>query len=433
MLKYLKLENVGPAAKMELDLAPRLNIITGDNGLGKSFLLDVAWFVHVGLWPSQVNPKLQIGLPAIPREEGQATIEYADSASEPEFERPEKVSYHGFDLKWFFSEVNVSRNKTLVVYLMADNSFALFDPLRKHPVNDNQIVVNRRSLVLDPSQVWNGLLDDDGKWQCNGLIRDWATWQGESSAPFASLTKVLELLSPSESELLEPGSLTRISIDDSRRMPTIKMPYEGEIPLIHTSAAMRRILAFAYLVVWAWEEHQSLAKLRRTDAAENIIILFDEVEAHLHPSWQRKIVPALLEAVRELSKDLNVQLIATTHSPLVMASLEPHFDAEKDAWFDLDLVRNNGSKPAVVLTKRTFEKMGSANDWLVSDAFDLKMPGISPEAEIVLNRASIALRTEDFDLAEARNIDMEMSRCINPSDPTWTRWRMLGKQKGWWV
>lgn len=42
MLEYLRLENVGPAPSMEL--APRLNLLTGDNGLGKSFLLDCAWW-----------------------------------------------------------------------------------------------------------------------------------------------------------------------------------------------------------------------------------------------------------------------------------------------------------------------------------------------------------------------------------------------------
>lgn len=44
MLKYLHLKNVGPAPEMEMDLGTRLNLITGDNGLGKSFLLDVAWW-----------------------------------------------------------------------------------------------------------------------------------------------------------------------------------------------------------------------------------------------------------------------------------------------------------------------------------------------------------------------------------------------------
>ena len=50
MLEYLALEAVGPAPRLELSLAPRLNIITGDNGLGKSFLLEVAWFVSTFRW-----------------------------------------------------------------------------------------------------------------------------------------------------------------------------------------------------------------------------------------------------------------------------------------------------------------------------------------------------------------------------------------------
>ena len=51
MLERLELENVGPAPEMMLNLAPRMNLITGDNGLGKSFLLDVAWWALTRKWP----------------------------------------------------------------------------------------------------------------------------------------------------------------------------------------------------------------------------------------------------------------------------------------------------------------------------------------------------------------------------------------------
>lgn len=44
MLESIRLSHVGPAPEMALALSPRLNLITGDNGLGKSFLLDVAWW-----------------------------------------------------------------------------------------------------------------------------------------------------------------------------------------------------------------------------------------------------------------------------------------------------------------------------------------------------------------------------------------------------
>ena len=46
MLKSLHLKGVGPAKEFgPVEFSPRLNFITGDNGLGKSFLLDIAWWV----------------------------------------------------------------------------------------------------------------------------------------------------------------------------------------------------------------------------------------------------------------------------------------------------------------------------------------------------------------------------------------------------
>lgn len=50
---------------------------------------------------------------------------------------------------------------------------------------------------------------------------------------------------------------------------------------------------------------------------QEAVCLIDEVDAHLHPRWQETIIPGL----RALFP--NVQFIATTHSPLVVASVEP--------------------------------------------------------------------------------------------------------------
>lgn len=52
MLERLELKDVGPAPHLEIDLAPRLNLITGDNGLGKTFLLDVARWALTRTWAS---------------------------------------------------------------------------------------------------------------------------------------------------------------------------------------------------------------------------------------------------------------------------------------------------------------------------------------------------------------------------------------------
>lgn len=46
-----------------------------------------------------------------------------------------------------------------------------------------------------------------------------------------------------------------------------------------------------------------------------VVLLADEIEQHLHPVWQRRILPALLDAFPGL------QIIATTHSPQVVSSV----------------------------------------------------------------------------------------------------------------
>ncbi len=46
------------------------------------------------------------------------------------------------------------------------------------------------------------------------------------------------------------------------------------------------------------------------------IVLIDEIDLHLHPSWQLKVVPTLAKALP------NVQFILTSHSPIVAGTLQ---------------------------------------------------------------------------------------------------------------
>ncbi|WP_454455454.1 AAA family ATPase [Thauera phenylacetica] len=75
MLKSLHLSGVGPAREFgPVEFAPRLNFITGDNGLGKSFVLDAAWWVLTRTWAR--------GSEAVPqRDAKRASIAYAYTKS----------------------------------------------------------------------------------------------------------------------------------------------------------------------------------------------------------------------------------------------------------------------------------------------------------------------------------------------------------------
>ena len=310
---------------------------------------------------------------------------------------------------------------------MSDGSFAVWDPNRNYWLTRDGLDVQERvpAYVFSPKEVWDGLQDESGSWLCNGLIRDWAIWQKERGTAFKYFKQVLEVLSPSAGEKLEPGSLTRISIDDVRDIPTIRMPYQQDVPVVHASSGMRRIMALAYFLVWAWKEHKQAAKLLGEPASRQITFLIDEIESHLHPSWQRSIAPALLSVMENLTKSAEVQLITATHSPLIMTSVEPLFEAKQDAWFDLDFERKR-----VILRRRDFEKHGDVATWLVSEAFDLKS-GRPILYERLVEEASILLDKEQPTASQISKMHEKLVGALGPKDEFLFRWRAICDKKGW--
>jgi len=428
MLTRLQLQNLGPSDTIDLTFGERLNLITGDNGLGKSFLLDTAWWSMTRRWPAEINPRLTSGKKAVPRHPGDASIGFSFMG------KTRLASYTSVyqrrEQAWT-GRAGRPANPGMVLYAMADGSFSVWDPARNYWQTQSGVDVQERipAYVFSQSEVWDGLLGESGNWLCNGLIRDWATWQNKKGRAFSELCKVFEVLSPSESEQLVPGELTRIHLDDVRDMPTLRMPYGDEVPVVHASSGMRRIIALAYLLVWCWEEHQKAAQLLDEPTTDQVVLLVDELESHLHPKWQRRIVPALLKVMNALVAGAQVQLLGVTHSPLVMASVEPDFDPATDAWFDMD-VEGPPDQRVVALRKRDFVRRGDASQWLMSPAFD--MPSTrSLQAEQLLEEAGRLLAAEPVDPLKAKALHARLLGVLGDVDPFWIRWRHIGEKQGW--
>lgn len=420
MIKHLKISNIGPASKMELEFGKRLNLLTGDNGLGKSFLLDIAWWAITRKWPGELNPNLTAGKVALPSNKKQeARIDFSVN---------EKYTgvYDSLTQNWNVQQIR-RPNHGLVFYALADSSFAVWDSARNYwkPKTADNPHERPPAYVFNSKEVWDGLQREDGTWLCNGLIRDWASWQKEKGRAFDSLIAVLDVMSPAPNEKLVPGDLTRISLDDVRDMPTLKMPYGQEVAVVHASSGMRRIISLAYFFVWCWEEHLKAKELIGGEPETKTLFLIDEVESHLHPKWQRSVIPALMKVMTQLMDSPEVQLIAVTHSPLVMASVEPLFDAQQDAWFDLDFERNK-----VVLRRRDFEKHGDVASWLISEAFDLKS-GRPIEYERLVEEASALLDKEQPTANQIGEMHEKLVRALGPKDEFLFRWRAVCDKKGW--
>jgi hypothetical protein len=410
---------------MEITFKKRMNLLVGDNGLGKSFLLDAAWWALTRTWAShRLTPKRQ-------------TIRWRNGKRVRTKKPDPQIAYRytkktGGGTHRHTSKFNREAQiwplppgrpsmPGLVLYAQVDGGFSCWDPARNYWRGENP---NRESAYrFKPDEIWDGLPLDEPDKLCNGLITDWGYWQLENGEPFKQLMRVLKALSPSEDEPLQPGALiSKVSMEDSRKHPSIRMSYGQQVPLIHASAGIRRVVALAYLLVWVWQEHVDACALQGVEPAREIIFLIDEIEAHLHPQWQRRIVPALLEVMEALTGDhqVPVQLIAATHSPLIMASAEPEFDEASDGVYHLDLTDG-----AVTLKDVAWSKQGDVVNWLVSEVFGLRQ-GRSVEAERAIEAAEAWMRGDKDELPEGlrskRAIQAELERVLAGHDPFWPRW-----------
>lgn len=256
------------------------------------------------------------------------------------------------------------------------------------------------------------------------MIADWASWQREKGEVFEQFSQVLEGLAPSRDEPLVPGALTRVSLDDVRDIPTLAMAY-GEVPVTHASAGMRRILGLAYLLVWTWREHLRACELSQREPSTSLVLLVDELGAHLHPRWQRVILKSLLAVIARLTgdHDLQVQVLAATHSPMVLVSLDPIFEPERDRLWSLDLV-----DARVVLLCEPWRRRGDANAWLTSPSLDLPQPR-SIEAERAIARAdALGNKVDSVTPQEIAEIDSELRAVLGDTDPYWLGWRFFLEQ-----
>jgi hypothetical protein len=424
-LTYLEIQGVGAAKKLCFEPAERLSLITGDNGLGKTFLLECAWWALTGQWAN---------LPAYPTQtasEDEPVITFkisGDSESDTE-----SISYD-----WQLQRWNEIKNRStipgLLIYARVDGSFAVWDTAKQYLSSSSRIRnIEKKPLpfVFTKDELWNGQKDENGNTFINGLLQDWIQWQSRPDKyPFNTLEKVLARLSPpSEGDLgiLKPGEPVRLPYD-AREIPTIEHPY-GTVPIIHASAGVQRIITMAYLIVWAYEEHKIQSKLIRREPQKRMVILVDELEAHLHPQWQRAILPALLDVRDDLASDLQVQIMVATHSPLVMASVEPRFDQRVDKLFSLELVNSDLLGNEVQIEELPFIRQGVVDSWLMSDVFKLRHAR-SLEAEKAIEAAKVLQLSDNPNSEDVARVSNDLARYLSEDDEFWPRWVYFAEQHG---
>jgi WD40 repeat protein/energy-coupling factor transporter ATP-binding protein EcfA2 len=119
-----------------------------------------------------------------------------------------------------------------------------------------------------------------------------------------SLRPVAEDLFERVSGLLKGTEVSFARVDGGVIVNTI----DGSLPIEQISQGMTSLISWVG-VLW-----QRLYEVYGTNAEDrHAVVLMDEIDAHMHPHWQQLLVTELKKIFP------NVQFIATTHSPLIVA------------------------------------------------------------------------------------------------------------------
>ena len=198
-----------------------------------------------------------------------------------------------------------------------------------------------------------------------------------------------------------------------------KTPFNARIPFGDLSDGYRSVLALTLDLLRHVEDAFDIEKVleikdgRAVVTAEGVVLI-DEIDAHLHPSWQRTIGAWLHERFP------NIQFIVTTHSPLIATRV-----SETDGLV-VRLVRRKEGKGKgevvdVITEEGTFGLTADQNltgpNFGLSSTRDVLTEEMAAEIERLRGRAR-AKKATPAERKKLRALEAEYER-IAPATPTY--------------
>ncbi|MDE0034509.1 MAG: AAA family ATPase [Deltaproteobacteria bacterium] len=127
------------------------------------------------------------------------------------------------------------------------------------------------------------------------------------------LRELIDKVATIASEITDGYSIKFDAIrdDDGGLVPKFLTP-DGVMSLGSLSQGTYSILHTIFQIILSFARYYG----NYEDVAELPgILLIDEIDAHLHPSWQRRFLPAMIKSFP------NIQIFCSTHSPLILSGL----------------------------------------------------------------------------------------------------------------
>ena len=183
---------------------------------------------------------------------------------------------------------------------------ALRDATRKMWSMEHPELKRRSDLALAYSSSWM----DDTEIVQKIIDIDYAAYRQDRPEIRNVIHKIISMVS----EITEGYSMSFAGVgeDEGGLFPRITTPSDT-LPLdVLSQGTQSLIQSVAHLMIGYGEYYEFSADLEQKPG----VLLIDEIDAHLHPSWQRRIIPTL---IRHLPK---LQIFCSTHSPLMLAGLD---------------------------------------------------------------------------------------------------------------
>lgn len=309
-------------------LAPGFNLVIGDNGAGKTTILDG---LAVGLGA------LFLGFPhpavarSIHRDEVRLAFYRQGSTWTAEPQTPAEIQCRGFiaghDRNWSRELTNLTGRTTRQ---NAKNARAIGGWLhRRVKAGDESVVLplisyygtgrlwvqikDRKVETLKPDTRFMGYLDCLNPASNEKRLIAWFKTQEISAIQQRAPIPVLEACRRAILACVPDATNVVFDVARDELMLTFS---DRELPFTYLSDGYRNMLAMAAdIAVRCATLNPGLG----LEAAQQTpgVVLVDEIDLHLHPKWQRRVVDDLMRAFPL------IQFVATTHSPFVIQSLRP--------------------------------------------------------------------------------------------------------------
>ena len=326
----LALQNFNCFKEQRLKLAPRFNLIVGDNATGKTTLLN-GLAVGIGAlflgFPSPAEAR------SIDREEARLEFFQRGDAYNAEPQFPVKVTCIGTVAgQWtgWVRELNsadgrTTRQNAYLIQTIADelqvkvqSGVDVTLPVLSFYGTGRLWVQKRQREVktLKPDSRFMGYLDCLEPASDVKRLLAWFKTQEIAAIQAGQPSSTLEACRLAILSCVPDA--TRVFFDIKRDQLTIELPNRS-LPFSYLSDGFRSMLAMVADIAVrcaTLNPHFQEKAARETPG----VVLIDEVDLHLHPKWQRRVIGDLLRAFPK------IQFVGTTHSPFVIQSLPPGED-----------------------------------------------------------------------------------------------------------